>query len=436
MEDSFRRKFASSLSVVAFLALACSTDALALTVTGLKDTGLDHIYGSYAPGGNCSLEPRLTIDETGFTFRASGRTVKSTKVEYAVSYMGQSYDGIAAVFFPFPINDNNFGPVIMMVNDGEKRGVIRLEADVPPGQRQDPFHAALTRASPLLLCPGTSSAVAAPAAPEPMKQAPVAGMPIEWNNLPSLVGRFPGSYDKSNIDLFNAGAVAAAIRSSLGAKVDVLQKNLSVVSPLQRQGSLYYVSGNADHQGGVEQAYVLIDATRRAVQIGLWERGKLTVYAPTGTRIPLPADLQKLLNESPPEDAVALPGTPWEVVPVQGRSPLAYVDAAGSPNIKAFSLFCENGRPMMAVLLNKPATDATLTVTWNFAGRLVNIPVGRSNTAGTFWQANLSGSNLIPMLMSQTDAAMLRINGRLEGEALLAGAPAALRTAMKPCLRL
>jgi len=46
-------------------------------------------------------------------------------------------------------------------------------------------------------------------------------------------GRFPGGCDKSNIDLFNAGAVAATIRSSLGTKVDVLQKNLSVVSPLR-----------------------------------------------------------------------------------------------------------------------------------------------------------------------------------------------------------
>lgn len=74
----------------------------------------------------------------------------------------------------------------------------------------------------------------------------------------------------------------------------------------------------------------------------------------------MPQDIARLLSESPPEDAVPLPGTPWEVVPVQGRPPLAYVEAAASPNIKSFSLFCEGARPMMAVLLNKPATTTSV----------------------------------------------------------------------------
>jgi hypothetical protein len=140
----------------------------------------------------------------------------------------------------------------------------------------------------------------------------------------------------------------------LGRKIDLLASNLSAISGLQRQGSLYWVTGNAPHQGGVEQAYVLLDANRRAVQIGLWEKGKLTVYAPQGGRLPVPQDIARLLMDSPPEDAVPLPGTAWEVVPVQGRAPMAYVDVAASPNIKSFSLFCEGNRPMMAMLLNSP----------------------------------------------------------------------------------
>lgn len=120
---------------------------------------------------------------------------------------------------------------------------------------------------------------------------------------------------------------------------------------------------------------------------------------------------------------------------MQGRTPLAYVEAAASPNIKSFSLFCEGARPMMAVLLNKPATTTSVTVTWNFAAGLVDVPVIRATEEGTFWQASLNSSRLIAMLMRQTGSAMLRINGRLEGEASLAGAPTALRGAMRTCAR-
>src|SRR3546814_8137889 len=81
-------------------------------------------------------------------------------------------------------------------------------------------------------------------------------------------------------------------------------------------------------------------------------------------------EIKTLLDKSPPETAVPLPGTPWEVVPVQGRAPMAYVSAAASPNIEALSLYCEGGKPYMAMLLNKPSADNAMTMTWNFSGRL------------------------------------------------------------------
>lgn len=433
---SFTHRSSQCLLIAAALTLLPS-QAGALTITGLKGHGLNAIYGSYAPRGNCAAEPRMTIDDKGFTFRANGRTLVASKVEYAVSYNGQSYEGIASVFFPFPRSDDDYGPVVMTVNEGEKRGVIGFESNLGRGQRADPFHAALTSASPFTLCKGTAAgSVAAPPA-RPAPQVSKAGTPAEWANLPSLVGRYPGNYAADNVDLFERGAIATALRERLGAKMAVLKTNLSVIGPLQRQGSLYYVSGNAQHQGGVEQAYVLIDAARRAVQVGLWEKGKLTVYAPaSGARLPLPADLAKMVQNSPPETAVALGGSPWEIVPVQGGSPLAHVAAAGSPNIEAFSFFCQAGKPMMAMLLNKPSRSPALTVTWNFAGALVNIPVSRGNREGTFWQASLAGSPLIAQILRGRANAMLRLNGQLEGEASLSNAGPTLRTAMRPCLRL
>jgi hypothetical protein len=435
VRPSHRRWFVP-WNAVCVLGLLASTTAQAAPLTSLRDQGLDHTFGSYAPRGDCSQEPRLTIAETGMTFRANGREVKPARVEYAVSFFGQMDVGNLAVFYPFPVSNSNFGPVIMFVNDGNKPGVIRFESDLAPGQRADPFHAAFTGGGLFALCKGSASA-ARPAASPPQVAATGPVIPAEWNNLASLVGKFPGSNATGAIDLFDKGAVAAALRARMGPKMAALQTNLSVTAPLQRSGNVFWLSGNAPQQGGVEQAYVMIDPARRDVQVGLWERGKLTVYPPLrGPRMPLPSELRTMLDNSPPETAVPLPGTPWEVVPVQGRAPIAYVSAAASPNIEALSLYCEGGKPFMAMLLNKPAGGNGMTMSWNFAGRLVNIPVQRANGQGTQWIGGLAGTPLLDLLAQQRGTVMLRINGRDEGEASLESALPVLRTAMRGCARL
>lgn len=419
----------ASLSAL-FLAVA-----QALPLSNLERQGLDHIFGSYAPAGDCSKEPRVVIDENGILFRAKGREVKPQRVEYALTFMGPSYEGITAVFFPFPVSKNDYGRVIMFVNDGEKPGVIRFDPDLPPGGRPDPFHAAFTNGGLFTLCKGSAPA-GTPPPPRPEAAVAVQGIPAEWNNLANLVGKYPGEYSKDNIDIFDKGAVAATLKTLLGPKMAVFQKNLSAVSPLQRAGRYYYLSGNAPHQGGVEQAYLMIDPARREVQVGLWERGKLTIYSPpSGARLPVAPDIKKMLDNSPPETAVPLPGTPWEVVPVQGRAPIAYVSAAASPNIESLSLYCEGGKPFMLMLLNKPATIDMMTMTWNFSGRLVNIPVQRANAGGTQWIGGVSGTELVPLLMQQRGTVMLRINGRLEGQASLDNSAAALRSTLQGCTR-
>ncbi len=406
-----------------------SAAANALTVTGLKGQGFDGIYGDYAPGGNCQIEPRVTIGDAGFTFRVNGKSVQPKSFEYAASFMGQSYDGIMSAFFPFPVSDSDYGRSMMFVNADEKPGVIKFEPNLGPGEQLPAIEANLIKASPFMLCKGTGSTAPPPPAEAPPPAAKAT--PVQWDNLRTLADK-----QDYNIDPFDNGAIASALRALIGQKMAVLQQNMSVTGAIKRLGSVYYTSGNAPHQGGMEQAYILMDANRRTVQVGLWERGKLTVYAPPSGRIALPADIQKLLNQSPPEEAIAAPGKPWEIVPVDGRAPLAYVDAAASPSIKSFSIFCDNGRPTMAMLLGKPAAGSRLTVSWVFPGGIVNVEVARSNNEGTFWQAYLTGSNLIDMLVRQSGSAYLRINGTMEGEALLTNSTATLRTALKSCMRI
>src|SRR5690606_10299140 len=169
--------------------------------------------GSYASGGDCAREPRVTIGDSGMTFRANGRTVTAARIEYAASFFGGSYEGDALAFFPFTRSESDLGPVLLFVND-EEHGSVRIEAEAEAGQRLDPFHAALAGTYPL--CSGTGSGVAPPTTAEAV---PVPGTPLEWTNLSGMVGRYPGSYAENNIDLFDKGAIAAALRTALGEKM-------------------------------------------------------------------------------------------------------------------------------------------------------------------------------------------------------------------------
>src|SRR3546814_11599585 len=99
------------------------------------------------------------------TFRASGRDVKTTRLEYAASIFGVRYEGITLAFYPFVKSDNTLGPVLVYVNDEEKPGAIRISADAEPGRPLDPFHAAI--AGTYKLCAGSGSGSAPPATPEP-----------------------------------------------------------------------------------------------------------------------------------------------------------------------------------------------------------------------------------------------------------------------------
>ncbi len=383
-------------------------------------------YGTYAPSGDCRLEPRITVGDAGFVYRTNGRTTAGQAFVYAASYWGPEYRGISSTFFAFPKSDNDFGTLTLTLAADEQRGKMVLEANVGPGQRLDPFQATLVKASPLLRCNGTKVAVS-PSPKSAPAPTPIA-VPLDWSNLAAMTGKYMGDFE-----LFEAGPIAAAIKALIGPKAEILKRNLQVSGPLRREGSLYFVSGNAPHRGGEDQAYVLIDGKHHVVQIGLWDRGGLTVSVSGGKRLPIPADIRALLDQSPPEGGLAAPGKPWEVVPVEGRTPMAYIDAAASPSIKSFSIFCDHGRPLMAMLLGKPATSRALTVSWVFSGRVVDIPMVQGNNEATFWQGSLTGSPLLPILMNQSGFAYLRINGVMEGQALLTGSAAALRTALKTC---
>lgn len=73
--------------------------------------------------------------------------------------------------------------------------------------------------------------------------------PLEWTDLAVLAGRYPGNYSSHNIEMFEKGAVAAALRDLLGARMATLKFNLSTVGPLTRFESIYFIYGSAPHRG-------------------------------------------------------------------------------------------------------------------------------------------------------------------------------------------
>jgi hypothetical protein len=396
----------------------------ALTASHLDPAQMGEIFGRYAPRGDCRAGPVITIDASGFDFELDGRTTHPARFEIAYAFMGQDYDGIGRFFFPFVRGDDDFGATTLTVNADEVPGKLTIANDGPP-----PISAlqqALARASPYTRC-GKAPPVRARVAPPPAPPA----LPVGWAQLPTLVGR----YDL-RLDLIHRGEIADAIRALIGRRrMAALEIRLYVSGPIGRQGSIYFVSGNAAHQGGVEQAYVLMDAEQRRVQVGLWEGGKLVVHPPPGGRLPVPEPIARLLADSPPEDAVALPGTPWQLMTPPARAPIAFVQAAASQKIRSFSLYCAQGRPVLAMRLHAPPSTLPVFAIWNFAGWTVAVAMTRGNRDATLWLGDLADSELPQDLVTRSGFAYLRLNGELQGQASLIGAATAVRTALDGCHR-
>lgn len=408
------------------IAVLASGNAQAVTTHDLGGAQLQPIYGTYAPQGNCQREPRIVVDESGFSYQYAGQVAHPRTFEWAVSYGGPEYQGISLWFFPFVVNDNDFGRVLMTVNPNEKVGTLSVEADLAKGQSLPRLQAALVSHSPYARCKGTAPAAtpARPATPAPATTA----IALDWSNLPTMVGKHQGEFD-----LFGTGPIAAALQRLLGTRLAVLRRNLDVAGPLAREGQVYYLSGNAPHRGGEDMAYVLIDGANHAVQVGLWEHGKLRVYAPPGGRIAPPGAIRHLLERSPAESAVAGPGVPWQTRSIAGRPPLALALAAASTSIKSLSVFCDHGRPLLAMLLHRAPASTPLTFTMVFRGGLVDLPMSRGNREATLWMANLRGSPLPRLLSSQTGVAYLRLNGTMQGELSMQGAAVASQAALAGC---
>ena len=157
------------------------------------------------------------------------------------------------------------------------------------------------RAAPVVLVSALTVSVAAcgsperseaPAAPAPTAQSAPPAVPAatDWTSLNALVGQDPNASK-----LIEDSVVTPDLKALLGDKYETLRANMQTQSPLEREGSVLYTSGNKAHEGGVNAAYILIDPTQRGMEVGLWENGKLTTYTTQGAALPKPKDIQTMI---------------------------------------------------------------------------------------------------------------------------------------------
>lgn len=141
--------------------------------------------------------------------------------------------------------------------------------------------------------PETTPPAEAPAAPVEIAPAPIDAAPTataDWSALNAQVGKYP-----NETKLLEDSPITADLKTLLGAKFDVLTTNMQTQAPLQKDGAVLFTSGNKQHEGGLNAAYLLIDPATKALEVGLWEGGKLTSYKTPGSNLAKPKDVQTMI---------------------------------------------------------------------------------------------------------------------------------------------
>ena len=109
-----------------------------------------------------------------------------------------------------------------------------------------------------------------------------------------------GQYPHEGGDYLRQGALAQRLRALLGPeRYAVLLANLQVSGPLSAEGELWFITGNRQHQGGAEQAAVVIDPARDALRVWLLHAGRAQEFTdPPDAHIPWPADVRTMLGNA------------------------------------------------------------------------------------------------------------------------------------------
>lgn len=128
-----------------------STPASAVELAGLE--GYERLFGRYAPGGDCTKQPRITVDVRGLTFDVNGKRELVANPEHALSFAGPEYDGKSVFMFPFRIADGY--PILMTFDADEVAGRLVIapqDEGWAGGPKLSSRNDALVKGSPYQRC--------------------------------------------------------------------------------------------------------------------------------------------------------------------------------------------------------------------------------------------------------------------------------------------
>jgi hypothetical protein len=140
----------------------------------------------------------------------------------------------------------------------------------------------------------------------PALAGPARAEEIDWKNgtlghLAPHIGTY--RYDA----VLGDPAVKAALEKLAGADLPVIVANLAVAGPIDFVGGHLVLRGLAPHQGGEEEAMVLVKIYDGSVRAGLLHAGRLRLFAPDERYSYLPAPLKDFAR---PRDAAFSPSAP------------------------------------------------------------------------------------------------------------------------------
>lgn len=119
---------------------------------------------------------------------------------------------------------------------------------------------------------------------------------IDWEALNQAVGQYP-----ANSPFLAQPAIVERLSKLLGqANYAQTQLNLQVASPLSVEGSVFYVTGNRAHEGGINAVAIGLDEASNTIRVWLLQNSQAHVFAEPGANFAWPRDVQTMIGNAQP----------------------------------------------------------------------------------------------------------------------------------------
>ena len=115
----------------------------------------------------------------------------------------------------------------------------------------------------------------------------VANQAQAWQQLDSQVGQY-----HADAGFLRQGVMAERLRQLTGASYPIVLRNLEVAGPLSKEGQVYFVTGNRQHEGGINAAAVALDAGSQTMRVWLLHERRAIVMEDPGAQFAWPAEVK------------------------------------------------------------------------------------------------------------------------------------------------